>query len=187
MLMSINFVLSQTVNYNHPSEVGLIEKDCFDSFNNVCLSRDLVGPIINIGILGDDGLKWGCGSCNSVKKWFNGFSNEFRDECFAGNMPSIVNKNICLDSGSNAKWDIVFSYFQSGGGGGFSYIRTSYSKDSKKDSNIIQGNAISNTNDQLNYTIIIVVLIAAIVLLVFFFVLLKYKTKINFYKNIYKE
>ena len=170
ILISVNFVLAQTVNYNHPSEVGLKEMDCFDSSNNVCLSRDLVGPMINIGNLGDEGLKWGCGSCNSVKKWFNGFSNEFRDECFAGNMPSIVNKNICLDSGSNAKWDIVFSYFQSGGGGGFSYRRTSYGN-----SNLIQGNVISNINGQLNYTLIIIVLIVAITLLILFFTLLKLK------------
>jgi len=38
-------------------------------------------------------------------------------------MYDVVDKPICIETGTS-KWDVVFSEFQSGGGGIFAYTRT---------------------------------------------------------------
>jgi hypothetical protein len=107
---------NQSITYEHPSGVGRAESDCFDG---ICITRDMAGPPIITG--GES--KWGCGSCDSVSKWFDLFDQTLKAECIDGHMPDVVNTPLCLET-SEGKWDIQFTSFESGGGGGFGYVRT---------------------------------------------------------------
>jgi hypothetical protein len=108
--------------YYHPELVGLNQSDCLDTSNKVCISRDLSGPPYNIGT---ENISWGCGKCsNSSITWYNQLDTSFKNGCVSGNMVNIVGKDLCLRTQTLGDYSVIFSWFQSAGGGGFAYTRS---------------------------------------------------------------
>jgi hypothetical protein len=72
------------------------------------------------------GTQWARSTCaTAVELDFFGFT-----EMTGYEPPSIVGEDVCLWlTGSNLKYDVVFSSWQSGGGGGFAYRRTAATPD----------------------------------------------------------
>lgn len=107
--------------YYHSSGVGTTEQDCFNNGTEVCITRDLSGPAFQAGT---DAVQWGCGACGSVTQWFPSLSSSFKNDCIPTQlMDDIVNVDVCLNTVTYGDWDIDFSWYQSGGDGGFAYTR----------------------------------------------------------------
>jgi len=126
LLLLLVTVSAASVSYTHASGVGEADQDCFDETNKTCITRDIKGPPYNAGSDGKNSISWGCGTCDSSPEKFSKLDSTFRDECLGGFMPGIVGTNLCLQTESNGKWDLVFKSFEQKGGGGFSYKRTEY-------------------------------------------------------------
>jgi hypothetical protein len=110
-----------TVRFVHPTGVGAQVKDCLE--RGVCLTRDADGPIYNAA---SGGTSWACGRCGAETSGWYDFGRSLRDACFGGSMPGSVGTPICLwATDSDQKYDVVMEFWQSGGGGGFTYTRTS--------------------------------------------------------------
>ena len=172
-LVSFVFALAlvaacSAVTYTHPIDTGLDERDCFDSSNKTCITRGPHGPPLNSGSDGSAGIRWGCGPCSNVSRWYDRFDTSFNAGCAGGLMPEIVGKPLCLETQSNGQWDVVFGYFQGGGGGGFNYTRASFPEELSG-----AGDAMADAQDPpsetqdytLLYIIVAVTLIAALPLM----------------------
>jgi len=110
---------ADTVTYTHPSGAGSTEQDCFDESGDVCLTRGTSKAVYNAGTAS---IRWGCGTCDTATTWVNAI-NQMKSSCFGGSMPNIVGAPVCLETPSG-NWDVQYTEWQSGGGGGFAYTRT---------------------------------------------------------------
>ncbi len=70
-------------------------------------------------------IEWACGECGSETTGYFDYVTDLKDNCFAGSMNNILDANTCLHvTGSDAKWDVNWTSWTSGAGGGFAYIRS---------------------------------------------------------------
>ena len=111
------------VTYEHENGTGTTEKDCFTGDEITCITRDLSGAPFNSGT---GSVSWGCGECEDVTDWYTALDSTFKNGCVEGSMPNIIGKELCLQTDNVGQWNVVFSSFQSKGGGEFSYQRDYY-------------------------------------------------------------
>jgi hypothetical protein len=101
-------------------------QDCFDTA--VCLWRDVTGPIDNFYSGGTPAaIEWACDRCESPSSAFEVDIRTHRDTCFGSDLGNLVGRYTCLHvADTNTYWNVFWTAWQTGGGGGFSYVRTTY-------------------------------------------------------------
>jgi hypothetical protein len=113
---------AESVAYTHPSNSGTTEQDCIET--DVCLTRAATGGVYN-GATTPAALQWACGVCGAEASAWVSDVTQLKDVCLGGAMPNVVGRPTCLKSAGHADaWTLVWSDYQSGGGGGFAYTRT---------------------------------------------------------------
>jgi hypothetical protein len=112
------------VEFAHSDDGG--EQDCIEP--DVCLTRDSSGPVYNDG---EGSIEWACGRCGDEAADYFDNITDLRDNCFDGSVRNIVGRRTCLSlPDSGAFWDVRWTQWtsggesESGGGGGFAYVRT---------------------------------------------------------------
>jgi hypothetical protein len=111
-----------SVSYAHASGSGTAAQDCIES--DVCLTRGASGAVFN-GAATPAALQWACGACGAEASAWVADISQLKDLCLGGAMPNLVGRPTCLRSAGHADgWTLVWSDYQSGGGGGFAYTRT---------------------------------------------------------------
>jgi hypothetical protein len=107
--------------YAHASGSGTTDQDCIAT--DVCLTRGATGAVFN-GATTPAPIEWACGECGrETSTWVDDISL-LKNLCLGGAMPNIVNRPTCLRSlALSEPWTLVWSGYESGGGGGFSYDR----------------------------------------------------------------
>ncbi|MBW2702935.1 MAG: putative metal-binding motif-containing protein [Deltaproteobacteria bacterium] len=98
-------------------------EDCVEP-DLVCLWRDETGPVVNTA---DGTMEWACGDCTAPASDFFPSHSDLKSECFADYLPDTVGQTTCLHVvETDAYWNVTWTSFQSGGGGGFGYVRVGF-------------------------------------------------------------
>lgn len=149
ILILIGFVSSEMVEYFHAD--GSTNEDCF---GGTCLSMPIRGPVYATS--GES--NWGCGPCDDVSMWVGKDMTQLakKAKCIGG-MRYISGVNLCLETDSGEKWDIIFNTWSSAGSNEFGYVRSNE-------------NIGSAENNKWNLIIIGCGLILVIVLIYLFFI-----------------
>lgn len=133
-VMARDCMQSGAVVFDHPSESGTSVQDCVTP--DVCITRGSARGIFNSAIspvqMATSGRRaplgtlWAPSTCTeAVEMDFVGFI-----DMTGSSPPDVVGQDVCLWlTGSNLKYDVVFSSWESGGGGGFGYTRTAFVPD----------------------------------------------------------
>ncbi len=89
----------------------------------VCITRDCEGSAYNIE---SSNIEWACGTCGEeTSSYYSNVNDLYRSAaCLPGDMSTLPGTNTCLHVvDSDNYYNVYWTSWQSGGGGGFSYTR----------------------------------------------------------------
>ena len=98
----------------------------FTARHGTIVCKDLLGgvdPSTEAGLT----IEWACGPCDALPTVFVADLRDLKTSCFDGDNVNMPGRYSCLHVQESGSFTTIYwTYFQTGGGGGFGYDRVSY-------------------------------------------------------------